>query len=50
MAHITAEAVQIEPLVIAAILGVPTLLILLLLVLAGGGKKGETARNKERKV
>ncbi len=37
--HITGEALQIEPLIVASAIGVPMLLLLMIIVLLSGGKK-----------
>lgn len=37
--HITGEALQIEPLIVASVIGVPMLLLLMIIVLLSGGKK-----------
>lgn len=42
--HITAEAIQIEPLLIASVLGVPTLMLLMILVFLSGNKKGKGSK------
>ena len=42
--RVTADAMQIEPLIVAPLVAVPMLIVLLIMVLFGGGKK------KERRV
>ena len=47
--HVTADAMQIEPLIVAPVLAVPVLLLLLIAVMLPGGGKAKSRRKKAMK-
>ena len=47
--HVTADAMQIEPLIVAPVLAVPILLLLLIAVMLPGGGKAKSRRKKAMK-
>ena len=48
--HITAEALQIEPLIIATVIGIPVLMLLMIMVFLFSGKKDNRSRRGGKRI